>query len=252
MTTFAARLTIGLLGAVMIFAQTESPVVGVGPFLHIISDLDQSLAFYHDVLGLELSGPPGEHKFTDNPAVANLYGVPGKQFRAAVLKIPGSEMGIELVQWGEARKPVGKPIAGAGVATLYLRRSGGRKSLRDPDGFPVEVEESENPGADLTVSVPDVGRTTELYGRLLGSKFDLIRFKQGKSGDALGAPFPEPGQGMLRVFVRNVDALTASFKNAGWSAITTGGAPVTLPQGQRVIIFRDPNNFYLQLMETAK
>ena len=52
--------------------------------------------------------------------MANLYGVPGKQFRAAVLKIPGSEMGIELVQWGEARKPK----AGPGAVTLMLRRPG--------------------------------------------------------------------------------------------------------------------------------
>src|SRR3984885_10426030 len=95
------RLLLLLVAAAIAQAQTESPtVVGVGPFLHIVSDLDQSLAFYHDELGLELSGPAGEHKFTDNPAVANLYGVPGKQFRAAVLKIPGSAMGIELVQWG--------------------------------------------------------------------------------------------------------------------------------------------------------
>src|SRR5580700_9461356 len=112
MRTLAVRLMFALFPAVVVFAQTappESPVVGVGPFLHIVSDLDQSLPFYHDVLGLELSGPPGEHKFTDNPAVANLYGVPGKQFRAAVLKIPGSEMGIELVQWGEAQKPIAGP-----------------------------------------------------------------------------------------------------------------------------------------------
>src|ERR1700689_3515425 len=132
MRTFAVRLMSAFFPAIVMFAQTappESPVVGVGPFLHIVSDLDQSLAFYHDTLGLELSGPTGEHKFTDNPAVANLYGVPGKQFRAAVLKIPGSEMGIELVQWGEARRPKGEPIAGPGVATLVLRRSDGPKSL---------------------------------------------------------------------------------------------------------------------------
>jgi catechol 2,3-dioxygenase-like lactoylglutathione lyase family enzyme len=253
MTTFAGRLMIGLLGAIVMFAQTaptEGPVVGVGPFLHIVSDLDQSLAFYHDVLGLELSGPPGEHKFTDNPAVANLYGVPGRQFRAAVLKIPGSPMGIELVQWGEARKPKGEPIAGSSVATLLLRRSDGPKSLRDPDGFPVELARSENPGADLTVSVSDVGKTTELYGRLLGLNRDRIRFKKVKASNAPGVPFPEAGQGMLRLFVRDIDALTASLKSAGFSVITTGGAPVTLPQGQRVIIFRDPNNFYVQLMET--
>jgi hypothetical protein len=54
---------------------------------------------------------------------------------------------------------------------------------------------------------------------------------------------------MLRLFVRNIDAVTASLKSAGFSIITTGGAPVTLPQGQRVIIVRDPNNFFLQPME---
>ncbi len=115
-----------LLGVGVLAAQTESPVVAVGPFLHIVSDLDQSLAFYRDTLGLELSGPAGDHKFTDNPAVANLYGVPGKQFRAAVLKIPGSAMGIELVQWGEARKPEQKATSQiAGDATLWLFRPQG-------------------------------------------------------------------------------------------------------------------------------
>jgi catechol 2,3-dioxygenase-like lactoylglutathione lyase family enzyme len=239
-----------LLGASLMPAQTESPVVGVGPFLHIVSDLDQSLAFYHDTLGLELTGPAGEHKFQDNPAVANLYGVPGKQFRAAVLKIPGSAMGIELVQWAEAQKPKGKPIAGRGVATLVLHRSEGTKSLQDPDGFPVEVEKWESPGAHLSVSVKDVGNATSLYGSVIGLKPDQIRFTNAKPGDGREGQFPEAGQGMLRVFVRGIDALTASLKSAGFSVITTGGAPVTLPQGQRVIILRDPNGFYLQPMET--
>jgi catechol 2,3-dioxygenase-like lactoylglutathione lyase family enzyme len=146
-------LVVFLLSAGLLAAQTESPVVGVGPFLHIISDLDQSLAFYHDALGLELTGPSGDHKFTDNPAVANLYGVPGKQFRAAVLKIPGSPMGIELVQWGEARKPLHKSIADPGAVTLILRvtdvealasravkagqammdRNGNKATFEDPD-----------------------------------------------------------------------------------------------------------------------
>jgi len=236
-----------LLGIVTLPAQQESPVAGVGTFLHIVSDLDQSLAFYQGTLGLELSGPAGEHKFTDNPAVANLYGVPGKQFRVAVVKIPGSAMGIELVQWGEARKPKVAPRA----VTLVLRRPGAILTmLVDPDGFPVEVGPSENPGAGLSVSVGDAGKTTQLYGSVLGLKPDQIRFTNAKPGDGRDALFPEAGQGMLRVFVRGIDALTASLKTAGFSVITTGGAPVTLPQGQRVIILRDPNGFYLQPMET--
>jgi catechol 2,3-dioxygenase-like lactoylglutathione lyase family enzyme len=246
MTTFAARLLIGLFGSVMIFAQTESPVVGVGPFLHIVADLDQSLSFYNDTLGLELTGPPGEHRFTDNPAVANLYGVPGKQFRAAVLKIPGSAMGIELVQWGEARTPKVGPTA----VTLMLRRPGAiRTTLGDPDGFTVEVDPSAIAGAALVIGVNDVRKAAAPYESMLGLKSDQIRFTT--AGDkGLNVPFPTPGQGMLRVFVHGIDAVTASLKGAGFSVITTGGAPVTLPQGQRVIIFRDPNNFHLQLMET--
>ncbi len=249
MTTFAARLMAGLFGAALIFGQTappESAVVGVGPFLHIVSDLDHSLEFYHGVLGLELSGPPGEHKFTDNPAVADLYGVPGKQFRAAVLKIPGSPMGIELVQWGEARKPKAGPTA----VTLMLRRPGAvRTTLNDPDGFTVEVAPSAIAGGALVIGVIDASKAAALYESMLGLKSDQIRFTTaGNKG--LNVPFPTPGQGMLRLFVRNIDTLAQSLKAAGFSVITSGGGPVPLPQGQRVIIFRDPNNFYLQLMET--
>ncbi len=252
-----------LLGAAVLPAQTESPaVVGVGPFLHIVSDLDRSLAFYHDTLGLELTGPPGEHPFTDNPAVANLYGVPGKQFRAAVLKIPGSAMGIELVQWGEARKPTNKSIPNPGVVTLILRLASASAAskglLHDPDGFPVELERSENPGADLSVSV--MSATSALYTKTLGFKADgdwlavpatsvRIRLTKAAGGEGLNVPFPDPGRGMLRLPVHNIAALTESLKSAGFSVITTGGAPVTLPQGPRVIILRDPNNFYVQLME---
>jgi catechol 2,3-dioxygenase-like lactoylglutathione lyase family enzyme len=239
-----------LFSAALMPAQTESPVVDVGPFLHMVSDLDQSLAFYRDTLGLELTGPAGEHKFTDNPAVANLYGVPGKQFRAAVLKIPGSPMGIELVQWGEARKPLGEPNSSPGVATLIVRRAGIAQTMYDPDGFPVAVEQSENPGAYLSVSAKNVANATALYESVLGLKSDRIRFTKATIGDGRNAPFPSAGQGMLRVFVHGIDALTTSLKGAGLTVITTGGVPVTLPQGQRVIILRDPNNFYWQLMET--
>lgn len=235
-----------LLSAALMPAQTESPVVGVGPFLHMVSDLDQSLAFYRDKLGLELTGPAGEHKFTDNPAVANLYGVPGKQFRAAVLKIPGSPMGIELVQWGEARKPQAGPTA----VTLMLRRPGAiRTTLVDPDGFTVEVNPSVIAGAALMIDVNDAGKAAALYESTLGLKSDQVRFTTA-GNKALNVPFPTPGQGMLRLFVRDIDGLTASLKSAGFSVITTGGVPVSLPQGPRVIILRDPNNFYWQLMET--
>ena len=173
-------------------------------------------------------------------------------------------MGIELVQWGEARKPTHKSIANPGVVTLILRLASSSAApkglLHDPDGFPIEVERSENPGADLSVSVSDVSATTTLYTKTLGFKADgdwvavpatsvRIRLTKAADGKGLNVPFPEPGRGMLRLPVHNIALLTESLKSAGFSVITTGGAPVTLPQGPRVIIVRDPNNFYLQPME---
>jgi len=240
-----------LLAGTTLSAQTESPVVGVGPFLHIVADLDRSVEFYHGKLGLALSRPVSD-KFTDDPAVANLYGVPGKQFRAAVLKIPGSAMGIELVQWGEARKPRHKLVTRSGTAMLLLHRADvveDRDSYIDPDGFPVGLKRSNSPGADLSLIVSDARKTAALYEKVLGPQPDLIQFTQTPAHLGGGGSFPAPGQGMLRVFVRNIDPLAASLKSAGFSVITTGGEPVTLPQGQRVIIMRDPNNFYLQLMQ---
>jgi hypothetical protein len=130
-----------------------------------------------------------------------------------------------------------------------LRRPGAtRAALRDPDGFPVEVDPSATAGAALVIGVDDAHKAAALYESVLGLKSEQVRFTTaGHKG--LNVPFPTPGQGMLRLFVHNVDAVTASLKSAGFSVITTGGAPVTLPQGQRVIIVRDPNNFYLQPMQ---
>jgi catechol 2,3-dioxygenase-like lactoylglutathione lyase family enzyme len=252
------RVALGvLLGVAALGAQTESPVVGVGPFLHIVSDLDQSLEFYHGKLGLELNRPPSD-QFTDDPAVANLYGVPGKKFRAAVLKVPGSAMGIELVQWGEARRP----IAGNERIALVLYGGAGQGPgpFLDPDGFPVEEKISDTGLVELKIGVHDVEKTVALYSGLLGFKRDgevlivpgpyaRIRFIQAGAVGGANLVFPEPGQGMLRLFVKNAAVLTDSLKSAGFSTITTGGEPVTLPQGQRVVILRDPNNFYLQLMQ---
>ena len=251
-----------LLGRVLLPAQTDSPVVGVGPFLHIVSDLDQSLDFYHGQLGLEIARPPGD-KLTDDPAVANLYGVPGKQFRAAVLKIPGSDMGIELVQWGEARTPKGGAIEGTGTVTLTIFQAEAVPDdnlLHDPDGFPVQVVQRDTPGAFLDIAVKDLPATVALYTKIFRWNADgnwlsvpggslRIHLSRDKGGAGVNPVFPEPGRGMLRLQVRNIDAVTAALQNAKLSIITTGGVPVTLSQGPRVIILRDPNNFYLQPME---
>jgi len=278
MRTVAAAL---LICSSFGYGQTapEGPVVGVGPFLHMVADLDKSIAFYRDTLGLKLNGPEGDHPFSSNPAVANLYGVPGKQFRAAVLAIPGSDMGIELAQWQDAGRPNG---ANPAMATLVLRvkevsavkmRARTKEStLHDPDGFPVELVEAEAAagsggfvGAELRIRATErqemASRLAQVFAIAPGARPEQsevpgsslrITFTDGEANDALGPPFPSPGHGMLRLRVRNIDALAKACQFAGFKVITAEGKPVDLPGGARAIIVRDPSGFYFQPFEPAK
>jgi catechol 2,3-dioxygenase-like lactoylglutathione lyase family enzyme/predicted enzyme related to lactoylglutathione lyase len=270
MTLWAAGLMSGVVCAALTFGQSpqsDGPVVGVGPILHMVANLDESTEFYRDKLGFELSSPADDHKFVDDPAVANLYGVPGRQFPSAVLKIPGSKMRIELVQWNGSGSLGPRPLSADGYATLTLFRADGspyrtdvvrdREVLQDPDGLQVHVARVEQTAVHLAVNAEDIAKTVALYTEEFGFKANGRRFSlPGTSTQIiLGHTRPSdvytpPARAMLRLQVRDIDGLTASLKNEGLSIVTTGGAPITLPQGRCAIIVRDPNNFYLELMET--
>jgi catechol 2,3-dioxygenase-like lactoylglutathione lyase family enzyme len=253
------------LGAGTLAAQPEPGVVSFATFLHIVSDVDQAVDFYHGTLGLGFAGRGASPQPVDNPVVANMYGVPGQQYRAAVLKIPGTSLLVELVQWGPVRKPLHDPVADPGAITLILRRTDAPTAgttLHDPDGFPIRVEQSENAGADLSLSVSDPGKTASTLSKVLGLKPDgdwfgvpggaaRIRLTKATSSSGLAIPFPSPGRGQLRFMVHNVAGLAAKLTAAGLTPVTTGGAPVTLPNnGPQAIILREPSSFAVQLIET--
>ena len=149
-------------------------VIGVGNFIHNVSDLDKSLAFYHDVLGMDLqraAGPPatGPRPFVDTPEILNLYNALGGQFRVGTAMVPESPMRAELVEFKDVdRKPVRPRIQdpGASIFVLAVRDltpilariknskaavittggdsvlvAGGSRAIlvQDPDGFFVEL-----------------------------------------------------------------------------------------------------------------
>src|ERR1700727_1914942 len=73
-------------------------VLGVGNFIHVVSNLDKSIEFYRDGLGLEMTGAPGPRTFSANAVVSSLYDAPGAQSRGASFKIPDSDMAGEIVE----------------------------------------------------------------------------------------------------------------------------------------------------------
>jgi catechol 2,3-dioxygenase-like lactoylglutathione lyase family enzyme len=123
---FATRLLplVALAVALPLGAQAPQPapageVVGVGNFAHIVADLDKALAFYRDVIGLEVTVQQG---FAPNDAIAELGATEGGQSRIAVLDVPGLELGVELIEYKDIQRNVQRPrFYDPGAANLALR-----------------------------------------------------------------------------------------------------------------------------------
>src|ERR1035438_10866903 len=96
LSAFAACCTC-LMGQTPTPASPAGEVLGVGNFIHVVADLDKSIEFYRDAIGLDLTGAPGPHPFTANAVVSTLYDAPG-QSRVASFRIPGSEMAVEIAE----------------------------------------------------------------------------------------------------------------------------------------------------------
>ena len=179
-------LAAALATSVALHAQQPAPqpapagdIVGVGNFAHIVADVDRSLGFYRDVLGLSVTGTI---PFAPNDAVAKFGHTEGGQSRVAVVKVPGVAMGIELIEYKDIERRAQAPrFHDPGAANISLRvrnldalfpkiasypgvkvlTAGGKPAtlttpngsmhavfVQDPDGFVVELADAANAPAD--------------------------------------------------------------------------------------------------------
>jgi catechol 2,3-dioxygenase-like lactoylglutathione lyase family enzyme len=212
MYCFSRAGVLTLLAVGIVCAQTSgsnvSLVTGIGNFSHIVSNLDKSIEFYRDVLGLELTAAPAP--FSPNPAILKLGNTIGAQSHIAVMKIPGSAMGVELIDYKDIdRKPAHPRFQDPGAGNLailvkdidvvaarlkkagahILTAAGGPVEIQgiekgffvqDPDGFVVEVTQltplpaaAANAagnifGASVEITIADTDQTVKFYKDLLG------------------------------------------------------------------------------------
>jgi len=199
----------------------DAPVVGMLNYIHATNHLETTLAFYHDVFGLDAPEP----RPLLSPGVPALTNSPGVKLRLATLHFPNTAFGFELTEFsGVDRKPGQARHTDPGAALIALRvkdmepvlaavkkmnvpvitTSGAPVSIetpngklrsiliRDPDGYVVEVAESAPPagvtapgnvyGASMGLTVADMESTMKFYNGLLG--FDL----KGKTEFSNDAP----------------------------------------------------------------
>jgi len=94
-------------------------VIGSGSFSPIVADLERSLKFYSDLVG---TAPPETiPAWSTDPALLNFLGAPTSQIRFGTVRIPGSAMTVELVEFKDIdRRPVRPKVSDPGAVRLIL------------------------------------------------------------------------------------------------------------------------------------
>ena len=64
--------------------------------------MDRAVAFYRDALGLQVTT---DVPFSPNPAIMRLGNTLGAQSRMMQLRVPGSDIGVELIEYKDIDRP---------------------------------------------------------------------------------------------------------------------------------------------------
>jgi catechol 2,3-dioxygenase-like lactoylglutathione lyase family enzyme len=168
-------LLVILLAAATVTAQQIPPsehVVGVGNFIHAVGDLERSLAFYRDALGMEMQGAPdgtaaaAPRPFIATPEILRLYDSVGGQYRVGTTLVQGSPMRAELIEFKDLeRKPVTRSLQdpGAGILVLTVRDIEGSftqakfkgATVVTDTGAPLIIKDEHGTGRAVLLKDPD-------------------------------------------------------------------------------------------------
>ncbi|MGA2880104.1 MAG: VOC family protein [Bryobacteraceae bacterium] len=174
----AATAACGILSAGT--ADAPGPAVGVRAIIHSVGNLDKTVAFYRDGLGLTPVGPGGK-AMTAMPAprpldesLSKFTDTQNGKFRNASFKIPGAAFDLELTEFtGTPRKEATPHMQDPGAATLVLtvrdvdaaldgvKKNGG--SVLSIGGEPMKIGPETSKSRSVFVRDPD-GFMLELAG----------------------------------------------------------------------------------------
>jgi catechol 2,3-dioxygenase-like lactoylglutathione lyase family enzyme len=105
-------------------AAGRGAIIGTGTFTSFVENMDRSLAFYHDVFGLEVPALPatGERPYNNpNPQLFAMFDMPGAKERHQSARLPGTRTSVEVMEVQNVdHKTVDLRIQDPGNATLVL------------------------------------------------------------------------------------------------------------------------------------
>ena len=99
-------------------------MVGTGTFTSFVENMDRSLAFFHDVFGMEVPALPeiGQRPYNRaNPQLFAMFDIPGARERHQSARVPGTRVSVELMEIQDVdHRTVPLRIQDPGTATLVL------------------------------------------------------------------------------------------------------------------------------------
>jgi catechol 2,3-dioxygenase-like lactoylglutathione lyase family enzyme len=124
---------------------------------------------------------------------------------------------------------------------------------KDVFGFEGRALDFANPAVPLLTNAPGVTLRMSMLTLPGGTRYELTHFKGLERQPGI-AKYTDPGAASVVLYVRDVDTLTAAAKKAKAEIVTTGGAPIEIATANgkaRSIVFRDPDGYFVQLVEQA-
>ena len=99
----AAACGLFALGNTAVRGQAPAPgaIVGTGTFTSFVENMDRSLAFYHDVFGMEVPAMPesGERPYNrSNPQLFAMFDIPDAKERHQSARVPGTRLSVEVME----------------------------------------------------------------------------------------------------------------------------------------------------------
>jgi catechol 2,3-dioxygenase-like lactoylglutathione lyase family enzyme len=122
---------------------------------------------------------------------------------------------------------------------------------RDVFGLRGNPQDFPNPAVPLLTNAPGVTLRLSMLALPGGMRFELTHFK-GLERKPAQAKYTDPGAASVVFHVRDIDTALVNARKANAPIVTTGGVPVeiTTAAGKaRSIILRDPDGFFVQLIQ---
>ncbi len=183
----SGTIVIGLaLGLPIVRADSPSQrgaVVGTGVFTSFVENMDRSLAFYHDVFGMDVPAMPasGERPYNNpNPGLFRFFHIPGAKERHQSARVAKTRVAIEFMEIQNVEhKTVNLRIQDPGNATPVL-------VVRDLDAASAALKRANvsmvTPGG-VPVTLADGARAV-LFRDIDGRIVELTQPSAAPAGDA--------------------------------------------------------------------